>query len=55
MFSLNFLITIIGIFSGIYALSYGMYELRQKNTTIATAIFAVAIAGIILSAIQSFN
>ena len=55
MFSLNFILTIIGIFSGIYAISYGIYELKQKNTASATTVFVVAIAGILLSVIQNFN
>lgn len=52
MFSFDFVITILGILSAIYAISYANFEFQNKNKASAIIIYIIALAGMFLSIFQ---
>lgn len=50
----DFIVIILSVISGIYALPYGNYEFKNKNKTSAIIIYMTALIGITLSIFQCY-
>ena len=50
----DFIVIILSIISGAYALPYGNYEYKRKNKTSAIIIYMTALVGITLSVLQCY-
>lgn len=55
MFSYTMLITILSIISGLYALPYGNWELKNKKILSGIIIYIIGITGVFLGVLQYFN
>ncbi len=52
--SFNIIISILGVLSGMYALTYANWEFSNKNKLGATVIYIFTITSIFLSVFQNF-